>query len=259
MTRVRWIWEILPFAFLSVLALYVMAPFHSNLVIAFVLVAPLFIAIAMPAALREAIENTRALARSFTWWHWLILFAMTSGLVFRIREVQQIESNPLDASALVRIFFAALVAAVLIVRLFRGQSLWLRAQFQGLFGWLMMFALLSFISTFWSVKPTWSLYKSVEFSIDLALYAAIVLYALAAENYEPVLNWVYTLMALIIVSAWIGAIVDPADGFTFGETGLFVLPQLTGIFPVAAANGLGTMAAVLTLVGITRLLIPAAE
>lgn len=259
MTRVRWIWEILPFAFLSVLALYVMAPFHSNLVIALVVVAPLVIAIAMPTALRETIENTRALARSFTWWHWLILFAMISGLVFRIREVQQIESNPLDASALVRIFFAALVAAVLIARLFRGQSLWLRAQFQGLFGWLMMFALLSLISTFWSVKPTWSLYKSVEFSIDLALYAAIVLYALAVENYEPVLNWVYTLMALIIVSAWVGAIIDPADGFTFGETGLFVLPQLTGIFPVAAANGLGTMAAVLTLVAITRLLIPAAE
>ena len=197
MTRVRWIWEILPFAFLSVLALYVMAPFHSNLVIALVVVAPLVIAIAMPTALRETIENTRALARSFTWWHWLILFAMISGLVFRIREVQQIESNPLDASAVGPYLLCGPRCSVLIARLFRGQSLWLRAQFQGLFGWLMMFALLSLISTFWSVKPTWSLYKSVEFSIDLALYAAIVLYALAVENYEPVLNWVYTLMALI--------------------------------------------------------------
>jgi O-antigen ligase len=259
MTRVRWIWEILPFAFLSVLALYAMAPFHSNLVIALVLIAPLVLAFAAPSVFREAIENTRALARSFTWWHWLILFAMISGLVFRIREVQQIEANPLDASAMVRIFFAGLVAVALIARLFRGQSLWLRAQFQGLLGCLMMFAVLSLISTFWSVKPTWSLYKSVEFSIDLALYAAIVLYALAVENYEPVLNWVYTLMGLIIASAWIGAILDPADGFTYGETGLFVLPQLTGIFPVAAANGLGTMAAVLTLVAITRLLIPAEE
>jgi O-antigen ligase len=259
MIRARWIWEVLPFAFLSVLALYVMAPFHSNLVIVLVVIAPLVVAFAVPTAFREALENTRALARSFTWWHWLILFAMISGLVFRIREVQQIESNPLDASAMIRIFFAAIVAVALIARLFRGQSLWLRAQFQGLFGCLMMFTLLSLISTFWSVKPTWSLYKSLEFAIDLALYAAIVLYALAVENYEPVVNWVYTLMGLIIVSAWIGAVISPADGFTYGETGLFVLPQLTGIFPVAAANGLGTMAAVITLVAITRLLIPAED
>jgi O-antigen ligase len=258
-SRVRWAWQIVPFVFLSVLALYAMAPFRSNLAVVAVLATPLVLAFVLPAAFREAIANGRALARSFTWWHWLILFALISGLVFRIREVQQIESNPLDASAMVRIFFAGVVAVALIVRLFRGQSMWLRAQFQGLIGWLMMFALLSLISTFWSVKPTWSLYKSIEFSIDLALYAAIVLYALAVENYEPVLNWVYTLMGLIVVSAWIGAMIDPADAFSYGETGLFLIPQLTGIFPVAAANGLGTMAAVLTLVAATRLLIPMKE
>jgi exopolysaccharide production protein ExoQ len=258
-SRVRWVWQILPFVFLSILALYAMAPFRSNLAIVVVLAAPLILSFVVPTAFPQAIENARALVRTFTWWHWLILFAVISGLVFRIREVQQIESNPLDASAMVRIFFAAVVAVALIVRLFRGQSMWLRALFQGLIGWLMMFAAFSLVSTFWSVKPTWSFYKSLEFSIDLALYAAIVLYALAVDNYEPVLNWVYTLMGLIILSAWIGALIDPADGFTYGETGLFLIPQLTGIFPVAAANGLGTMAAVLCLVATTRLLIPMGE
>jgi O-antigen ligase len=259
MARVRWIWEVLPFAFLSVLALYVMAPFRSKLVIVFVVIAPLVAAFVIPNAFREAIENIRGVAHSFAWWHWLILFVMISGLTFRVREVQEIESNPLDASAMIRMFFAGIVAIALIVRLFRGQSLWLRSLFHGLLGFLTMFALLSLVSTSWSVKPTWSLYKSIEFLVDLALYAAIVLYALTLENYEPVVNWIYTLMGLIILSAWIGAVVNPADAFAHGEAGMFLIPQLTGIFPVAAANGLGTSAAVLTLVAITRLLIPMAE
>jgi O-antigen ligase len=76
------------------------------------------------------------------------------------------------------------------------------------------------------------------------------------EEYESLLNWIYALLGLLLVTTWIGAVIDPADAFSVGAAGLFVIPQLNGVFPVLAANGVGTMAAILTLVAISRLTIP---
>ena len=105
MTRVRWIGEISIFALLAMMALYVMAPFHSTAVILIVLVAPLFLFFVFPSAIRAGWTKCSSLAHSFTWWHWLILFAVLSGLDYRMKsyDVADIASNPVDASVKVRL------------------------------------------------------------------------------------------------------------------------------------------------------------
>jgi O-antigen ligase len=259
MTKIRWVWELMGFALLSVLALYAMAPFRSNLIVALILALPFVLVFVVPSAIRALAENAAELKKSFTWWHWLILISFVSGLTFRLREVQEIQSNPLDAAAMVKVLLVGLIGVLLLARLFSGKSPWLRAQFRGLVGLLMAFALISLVTTFWSVKPSWTLYKSLEYAVMLALYAAIVVYLSRVEEYESVLNWVYALLTLLLVTAWIGAVIDPADAFTVGASGLFLIPQLNGVFPVLAANGVGTMGAIVGLVAISRLMMPVTE
>jgi exopolysaccharide production protein ExoQ len=259
MTKMRWLWELTGFALLSVIALYAMAPFRSNLIILLVFAVPFVLVYVVPSAARALMDNAAELTESFTWWHWLILISFVSGLTFRLREVQEIQSNPLDVAAMVKVILVGVIGALLLARLFTGKSPWLRSQFRGLLGLLMVFTLISLVSTFWSVKPSWTLYKSLEYAVMLALYSSIVVYASRVEEYESVLNWIYALLTFLLVTAWVGAVIDPADAFNVGAGGLFLIPQLNGVFPVLAANGVGTMGAILALVAISRLTMPVGE
>lgn len=252
MTRFRWIGEITIFALLSITALYVMAPFRSNAVILLVLVAPVFLFFVFPSALRAAWTNVISLIHSFTWWHWLLLFGLLSSLTWRLREIQDISSNPLDAAALFRIAADGLVILILAARLMTGQSPWLRQAFRGLLGVLTLFALFAGLSSFWSVRPLWTLYKSVEYGFDVALFVAILISLRSLEEYEPVLNWVWTLIGLQALAAWIGAAVDPRDAFDYGASGVRI-PELVGVVPVLAANSLGQIADILGIVALSRL------
>src|SRR5450756_378611 len=119
MTRVRWVWELMGFALLSVLALYAMAPFHSNLIISLILLFPIVLVFLLPSASRIGFQNTATLLKSFTWSHWLVFLALISGLNFHteIRDVKDVNANPLDTEALFRIVLEAAVALLMLKRL----------------------------------------------------------------------------------------------------------------------------------------------
>ncbi len=89
---------------------------------------------------------------------------------------------------MVKVILVGVIGVLLLARLFTGKSPWLRSQFRGLLGLLMVFTLISLVSAFWSVKPSWTLYKSLEYAVMLALYSSIVVYASRVEEYESVLN-----------------------------------------------------------------------
>jgi O-antigen ligase len=255
MTRIRWIGEIAIFALLSVTALYVMAPFHSRVIILLVLVAPVLLLFVFPSAFRAAWSNVVALGHSLTWWHWLILLGLLSSLTFRLRDIEDINSNPLDAAALFRIGVDALVILVLTARLINGRSPWFRQAFRGLPAVLILFSLFAAISTFWSVRPLWTLYKSVEYGFDVALFVAVLISFSSLKDYKRVLDWVWTLIALQVLSAWIGAAIVPRLAFDYGETGSLRIPELTGVIPVLAANAIGQIGAILGIVSLSRLLL----
>jgi O-antigen ligase len=253
--------SILPFAacaLLSFMALYLIAPFHSKATVLVVLVAPLFLAFILPPAVCAAARNAAETASSFTWWHWLVLLALMSAQVFRIeyREVSDINSNPLDGWALFRVAASGFVAFVLIARLLSEKTPWLRNVFRGLFSLLAIFVVISLLSTMWSVRPLWTLYKSFEYGFDIVLVVAIFVSVKSVHEYEKLLNWVWTLLGLLVVVALVEAAIDPADAFLYGgEKRVFPIPELTGVFPHQSANGLGTYGAILALVALSRLML----
>ena len=256
MTRVRWIGEVAIFALLGMMALYVMAPFHSKVVILIVLVAPLLLFFVFPSAIRGAWTNVSSLVQSFTWWHWLVLLALLGSLDYRMKayDVADIAADPVDTSVKIRLFCDALVAMILAIRLISGKTAWLRPIFRGLFGGLIVFVGISLTTTLWSVKPYWTFYKSAEYGLDVALIVAVVTSVKSLTKFKLLFNWVYALCGALLVLAVTEAIFVPRLGFDYGPLGTLSMPELTGVFPAQAPNGLGTYGAIIAIVALCRLM-----
>jgi O-antigen ligase len=185
----------------------------------------------------------------------MLLFV--SGFVFRARTAAEISEAPVDAWALFRIGLVFIVALVLFVRLCLKRTQWPSSLFSGLVGIFFLYPLISLISTIWSVSPLWTLYKSLEFLTDVFLLAVIVGILETAQDYKKFVNWTWILLGFLVVTAWIGAIVDPADAF-FSDPIVrsMVLPaRLVGLVPVVACNELSEISAVLGLVALCRLFV----
>ena len=241
---------------LAIMALYVMAPFHSKVVILLVLVAPLLLFFVFPSAIRAAWANVSSLVQSFTWWHWLVLLALLGGLDYRMQayDVADIAANPVDASVKIRIACDALVAMILLVRLFAEKTAWLRPMFRGIFSYPLVFVLIALTTTLWSVKPYWTFYKSMEYGLDLALIVAIASSVRSFGQYKLLFNWVYGLTGALLGLAVVEAIFMPQLAFDYGPMGTLTMPELTGVFPIQAANGLGTFGAIIAIVALCRLM-----
>ena len=256
MTRVRWIGEIAIFALVGMMALYAMAPFHSKAIVLTVLIAPVLLFFVFPSAIRAAWTNVTSLVHSFTWWHWLVLFAALSGLDYRWEayDVADIAADPIDASVKVRLFLDAVVAFILLVRLLTDKTAWLRPMFRGLFGILTVFVLISLTTTLWSAKPYWTFYKSAEYGLDIALIVAVAVSVKSLMEYKLLFNWVYGLSGALVGLAMVEAIFMPGLAFDYGPTGTLAMPELTGVFPAQAPNGIGTFGAILAIVALCRLM-----
>jgi O-antigen ligase len=107
----------------------------------------------------------------------------------------------------------------------------------------------------WSVNPPWTIYKSVEFLIDLGMVSAIIATIQAVGECRRFVNWTWTLLGVLIVTAWMGALIDPSDAL-FSDPGLHFAPlplRLVGLVPVVSCNDLSEMSAILALVALCRI------
>jgi O-antigen ligase len=192
---------------------------------------------------------------SLTWWQtaWLLIFL--SGLVFRGRTAAEINNSAIDAWALYRIGCVALVGAILFVRLTLKKTQWVSQLFSGYVGLFLLFALISIVSTAWSLNAPWTLYKSIEFSVDLATLAAVLATLQTIEDYKKLIDLSWLLLGLLLCSAWLGAAVDPGEAL-FSDPNLRVIPlpaRLVGVFPVVSCNDLSEISATLGLVALCRM------
>ncbi len=199
-------------------------------------------------------SRARSQAR-WTWWHtlWFLIFA--SALVFRIRSVNQIDTNPLDAWALYRVGLELIVGGILLIRLALRRPPWLGGMFRGFVGMLTLFSLVCLASSVWSVFPAWTFYKSCEYLLDLALLAAILETVSSPETYESLFNWTWAFYGTLLLSAWLDVAIWPKlalypSGFKIGVLGV----RLTGVLPAVSADDVGVYAAILGLVALCRLL-----
>jgi O-antigen ligase len=189
--------------------------------------------------------------RSLTWWHWLWLAAIASSQVFRIRETDAIVDAPIDAWALYRIGLVFVVAAVLFIRL-RARSL-AASMTCGLVALLTSYSIVAVASTLWSVNPSWTLYKSCEFSVDVALLAALLTAVRTPEDYGRFLNWIWLIVGALVLTVWAGVALWPDQALVGGAASLG--PRLSGVLPTIDQNSVGEYGAVIAIVAITRLLL----
>lgn len=197
-------------------------------------------------ALPEAIANIRLLARNWTWWHLLWFFIFFSMLVFRIRDVAEAQSNPIDGYAMLRIVPEAFVSITLIIRLILKKPNWLGALFRGIPGAMAIYCLVCLATTAWSVNASWTAYKSLEFLADVSMLAAVVASAEGFFTYKNLVDWTLTFYGLSLLGVWSNLPIWPSEAWDGG--------RLTGVIPVEASNSVGTSGAVLAIISFCRLM-----
>ena len=210
-----------------------------------IVTAPFLVFIAI-LAIPRLLRGVRSTAEKFNWWHWLLLLLFVSNQTFRVRSLQLTQAEPLDAWAAVRIIPEVVVVIILGLRVTFGKTS-LKQLFTGLPGVLVLFSVIGIASSSWSVFPAWTLYKSVEYLLDVTVFIAILDAEHTAEHYVRVLNWTLIVYALETLTAWSGTVFWPAEAWDS-------MGRLHSTSPSIAANSIGTTGAALALVAVSRLL-----
>ena len=216
-----------------------------------VIVVPV-VGLLVPGAVRKTIRLISNLRPNLRWWHGLWLLLYLSALLFRVRTDTDIQESLLDPWAVYRVVSVGVTAAVLAGRLLFQKTAWFGSILRGSVGAMAAYCCLCLASTLWSTHPAWTLYKSVEFFVDVALTAAILVAVPSVRAYKSLFDWTYLLFALQLTSVWVGAAISPAHAL-LPASGLLPV-QLYGIIPAEHANGVGQIGAVLAIVAVSRLL-----
>ncbi len=254
MLSIRQIWELPAFVLIGVLvtlAFYFFSK-HSGFFPAAILLPFVVAVVGLPMALRDLARHFMTLRRSLAWWHGLWLLVFFSTLVFRTREAKAIREAALDFWAVYRIILMGITVFVLLARLAFRQTRWISSLFRGLAGAMTIYAFVSLTSGLWSVYPAWTFYKSFEYLADVALLAAILATARSVEAYKTLMDWTWTLYALLLASVWLGAFIWPKEALQ-SSPGLIGF-ELHGVLPSVHANSVGEFAAILAIVALNRLL-----
>ncbi|MGO8792279.1 MAG: O-antigen ligase family protein [Terriglobia bacterium] len=212
------------------------------------------------AAVRRAASDALAyLSSSLRWWNLLWMLTFVSALVFRIRSASEIAAEPLDGWAIFRVAVDMVVAFILLGRLALRRTHWVGSMIRGTVGALSVFGLVCLASTAWSVFPPWTLYKSLEYLVDIALLAAILETLDSIDEFRDLFNWTWALYGLLLLSVWMGAVIWPKEAlFSTNFQGGTLGMRLQGVMPALSANDVGTFAAIIGLLALARLL-PAIE
>jgi exopolysaccharide production protein ExoQ len=213
---------------------------------------PILVLVVM--GMRNSVSKFRTLWQQVTWWHWLWFVLLASNFVFRTRDIQSIQENPLDAAAIYRISLVGITAFSLMVRLALRRPLWMESLFRGIVGVMAVYALLGVASTLWSVNPPWTLYKSLEYLVDVALLAAVLETVRSAESYESFLDWNWVLCGSLVALAWLEAPIWPEEALETGYMQGILKVRLSGVYPGQGFNSLGTYGAILSIIAVCRLL-----
>jgi hypothetical protein len=197
-------------------------------------------------AIPQFFSGWRSLRLSLGWQEWLWALLFLSATTFAVPDVNKALDQRLDSWAMLRIGIELIVAIVIAFRMSSGKSS-LRFLFSGLPGILTVFCGISLVSATWSVSPPFTLFKSLEYLLDVVVLAVILESATSTEDFIKLLNWTWVVYAMETGIAWVGAVVFPA--YAWDELG-----RLQSVYPKVGANNIGTTGATLALVAISRLL-----
>jgi len=148
----------------------------------------LALVLALPAmwaswvGMKEVWRVLGAFCSQLKWWHWIWLLSMSSSFVFRYRSSAEIAQNPFDSSALLRLGPEVIVGCILLARLVFRKPDWGPSMTHGIVGAMAIFGTVCLISSIWSVKFSWTLYKSLEYLLDLSTIALVLAIVRTSEE-----------------------------------------------------------------------------
>lgn len=192
------------------------------------------------------------LRSQLAWWHVLWLLVFLSGLTFRVRESDAIKESPIDIWALYRIALSGIVGFVLLIKLGLQQLDWFGQLFRGVLVLFAVYTALALASTLWSVFSIWTLYKSAEYAVEIALMAALLQALHSTYQYKVLFDWMWFLSGAIAVSIFLGMILAPNQAIS-NQAGLLSI-RIRGVFPSISENGVGDSGATLGLIALVRLI-----
>lgn len=207
----------------------------------------------LATAFTQAFGKAAAFLASLTWWHILWLLVFVSGLVFRDRDLHAVEAEPVDAWAIFRIGLTCTIAIILVVRLALRQTPWLEHLHRGLIAVLGVYCLVCLGSSLWSIYPAWTLYKSLELLVDVAVLAAFVATARSVEVYKMLLDWTWLLEGLLLASVWLGLLFWSQEALVPSEGVLGV--SLSGVIPNVNPNSVSELGAIIGVIAFFRLFV----
>ena len=179
------------------------------------------------------------------WWHWIWLLSLSSSFVFRYRSASEISQTPFDSLAALRVGPEIVVGCILLARLVFRKPDWGPSMTHGVVGSMAVFGVVCLTSSIWSVKASWTAYKSLEYLLDLSIIALILAIVRTSEDYKSFIDWTWVIAGATLAWTWMGLPVWPAE--TWGTEG-----RLAGAYPIVSSNELGDTGAILILVAAVR-------
>lgn len=182
---------------------------------------------------------------SVKWWHWVWFLSVISGFVFRYRSASEIAQSPVDSLAVLRLGPEVIVLCILAARLVFRKPDWGPSMTRGIVGSMAAFGAVCLLSSLWSVKFSWTAYKSIEYLLDLSIVAVVLAIVRTSEEYKTFIDWTWFIAAAGVAWVWIGLPIWPGPTW-FDEL------RLSGAIPVYSSNELGDTGAILVLVAAIR-------
>jgi O-antigen ligase len=192
---------------------------------------------------------------------WVII--LLSELVYNIDRDARLSATQAGADNFIRLAFLllGLFTILLIGSIYR--FVFIKELMSGVLGISFAFALWNLISTLWSVFPTLTFYKSVEYLVTVLLFAfAVFLIRVNARNspnqllaLKSLFDWNWFLTFSLLVTVYLGVLILPQRAIVPVPG---VVPfALEGVLPGISANAVGELSAILGIVAVTRMALKA--
>ena len=176
---------------------------------------------------------------------WFIAFI--SGLTFVLQDIEILRTDPIQVSIIHKSISHLILGLFVCFQLLKRPSI----IFKDVILIFVFFCGWCFLSTFWSIYPTWTLYRSLEYFIFISLVAYTAFSLKSFKELKEIVDFIWFLIGLLIISVWVGILVFPDEAM---QPSRGLIPFiLHGAFPRLNANTVSHIGGIISIVGLSRL------
>lgn len=179
-------------------------------------------------------------------WHMIWYGIYLSALVFEIRTLASYRESILDGWSVFRIGPELMIGVYLLYCAGTGKVKWFSSLFKGIPGVLALYCIFCAITSVWSVFGAWTLFKSIEYMMDVAVIAAFLCVVSSSKEYKTMLDWTWTIFTVELFWCVLQVGIWPSEALDDG--------RLRGVLPLTGFNAVGAYGAVIATVALCRLL-----